>query len=396
MEERAGDDGVATDGGGRGRRPSRRERWGLRQALPIALGVGAGLVLADVAVATVFRLRSILVLLLLSLFLSFAIEPAVQWLQQRGLRRGVGTGLVFLGAIGLATGFVVAVSGLVSDQVRAFADAAPRLLDDLADRADTLPDGLAEPVSSFLSEQSAGLPDRFADIAGSLAGQVVGVGSSIIGALFSTLTVALLTFYLVADGPRLRYQLSRRLEPSRQRRLLAVWELAIGKTGGYVYSRLVLAVVSALVHITAFTLLGLPYPAALGVFVGLLSSLVPVIGTYLAGVLPVVVALSDPGVSVLAILAVIVVYQQVENYLVQPKITEHTLSLHPAVAFLSVLVGAALLGPVGALLALPASAIVAAIFSTYADEHEVLEHELTTTPAARVDVAARDRRRATT
>lgn len=374
----AGDDPVdaveAVDqGASRPGRRRRRERLQLGRALPVALGVGAGILLAEATLAMVFRLRSILTLLLLSLFLSFAIEPAVQWLHTRGVRRGLGTGIVYVVSLGLTVGFVAAVSGLVADQVVALSGSVPNLLDDLASRAQDLPEGLREPVMNVLEGQSTALPDRLSSAAGQVANRAVGLGSTLVGGIFSLLTVALVTFYLVADGPRLRRTLLRRLEPSRQRELVDLWELAIAKTGGYVYSRLVLAVASAAVHVTAFTFFDLPYAAALGIWVGLVSSIVPVVGTYIAGAVPLVVSLAEPDASTLGVLGTIVVYQQVENYLVQPRITAHTLELNPAVALVSVIAGAALLGAVGALLALPVAAIVAALFATYADEHEVLE-----------------------
>jgi predicted PurR-regulated permease PerM len=231
-------------------------------------------------------------------------------------------------------------------------------------------------------------------LAGTIGRQALGLGTTLIGTVVSGLAVLLVTFYLVADGPRLRWQLSRRLEPARQKEFLRVWELAIAKTGGYVYSRVLLAVVSAAVHVVAFQFAGLPYAIALGVWVGIVSSVIPVVGLYIAGVLPVVVALANPeSASVLVVLVVITVYQQIENYLIQPRITAYSLSLHPAVAFLSVLVGAALLGPVGALLALPAAAIVAALITSYAEEHDVMEHGLTNTPASRVETRTSRRRR---
>ncbi len=361
-------------------RERRRDRWRLRQAVPIALGVAAGFVLAEASLGILFRLRNVLVLLLVSLFLSFAIEPGVQWLENRGVRRGLGTALVYLGFLALGAGFVLAVSGLVTEQVTALADAAPRLVDDLAAQADRLPDDVEVPVRRWLEEQSATLGDRLSSMAGDVGRTALGVGSTIVGGLFAALTVAFITFYIVADGPRLRSQLLRRLEPARQRELLHLWELAILKTGGYVYSRVVLAVVSSVVHIVAFTVLDLPYAAALGVWMGIVSSLIPVVGTYIAGAVPVVVAIAEPGVSVLWILVVITVYQQLENYLVQPRISQHALSLHPAVAFIAVLVGAALLGAVGALLALPAAAIVASLVTIHANEHEVMDHGLTNGP----------------
>ena len=198
----------------------------------------------------------------------------------------------------------------------------------------------------------------------------------------------LVTFYLVADGPRLRRTLSGRLDPGRQRELLQVWELAIAKTGGYVYSRVLTAAVSGVVHVIAFTMLGLPYAVALGVWVGVVSSLVPVVGTYIAGALPLVIALATDPTAALWVGGVLVTYQQVENYLVAPRITEAALALHPALAFLSVLAGGALLGAAGALLALPVTAIVAALVSAYGERHEVLEHGLTSQapPRRRDDV----------
>ncbi len=368
----------------RRRRRRRSDRFDGPRALTLALGVAGGLVLAQLVTATAARLRDLLILLLLSLFLSFAMEPAVQWLHNRGVRRGVGTGIVFVVAALLGAGLVVSMYGLVVDQVTNLVDAGPDLLEGLADRTDELPESLQQPVMDFLDAQSEELPSRISGVAALIGRQALGLGTTVIGTIVSGLAVLLITFYLVADGPRLRWQLSRRLDPDRQAELLEIWELAIAKTGGYVYSRVLLAVVSAVVHVVAFQFADLPYATALGVWVGVVSSVVPVVGLYIAGVLPVVVALANPEqASILVVLIVITAYQQVENYLVQPRVTAHSLSLHPAVAFLAVLVGAALLGPVGALLALPAAAIVAALVTTYAEEHTVVDHGLTTVPAAR-------------
>ncbi len=374
----------------RPRRRRRSDRFDTQRAMTIAIGVGGGLVLAQLVTATAARLRGLLILVLLSLFLSFAMEPAVQWLHQRGMRRGLGTGLVFVGAAALGVGLVASMYGLVIDQVTNLVEAGPALLDNLAERTTELPEALQDPVADFLATQSEELPSRMSGVASVLGRSAVGVGTTLIGTVASGLAVLLVTFYLVADGPRLRWQLSRRLEPARQREFLQVWELAIAKTGGYVYSRLLLAIVSAVVHVVAFQFAGLPYATALGVWVGVVSSVVPVVGLYIAGILPVVVALANPDrASIVVVLLVITIYQQVENYLVQPRVTAHSLSLHPAVAFLAVLVGAALLGPVGALLALPVAAIIAALVTAYAEEHAVLEHGLTTTQDSRVSVRTR-------
>lgn len=364
------------------------------RALTLALGVSGGLVLAQLVTATAARLRGLLVLVLLSLFLSFAMEPAVQWLHRRGMRRGVGTALVFLVAALLGGGLAASMYGLVVGQVTNLVESGPELLEGLAARADELPEQLREPVTTWLADQADELPSRVNDVAAVVGRQALGFGTTVVGTIVSGLAVLLLTFYMVADGPRLRWQLSRRLDPERQRELLRIWELAIAKTGGYVYSRVLLAVVSAVVHIVAFQFAGLPYATALGAWVGVVSSVIPVIGLYIAGVLPVVVALANPeDASVLVVVLVITLYQQVENYLVQPRVTAHSMSLHPAVAFLAVLVGAALLGPVGALLALPAAAIVAALITAYAEEHDVAEHRLTRSAEGQTTSGSRRRGR---
>ncbi|MGZ4758077.1 MAG: AI-2E family transporter, partial [Acidimicrobiales bacterium] len=157
------------------------------------------------------------------------------------------------------------------------------------------------------------------------------------------------TFYLVADGPRFRRTICSFLRPDRQREVLANWEIAIQKTGGYIYSRMLLGGLSAFFHYLAFVLIGVPYAIALAV---------------------------NP-VDALWVLGFALVYQQIENYLFAPRISARTMSLHPAVAFGAVIAGGGLFGPVGALLALPAAAVLQAIGSTYGSRHEVVESPMT-------------------
>ena len=121
----------------------------------------------------------------------------------------------------------------------------------------------------------------------------------------------------------------------------------------------------------------MPYTLALALWVGIISQFIPVIGTYIAGALAVLVAVLNDPVDGIIVLAFVIVYQQVENYYFAPRVTAQTLSLHPAVAFGAVIVGAALLGPVGALLALPATAVMSAFIAELGERHEVVESELT-------------------
>ena len=217
---------------------------------------------------------------------------------------------------------------------------------------------------------------------------------SVLGFLLRAFSVLLFTFYLVADGPRLRRAICSRLAPERQRRVLSAWELAITKTGSYLYSRALLAGLSAAFHYVVFTAIGVPAPVALALWVGIISQFIPVVGTYIAGALPVVLALVDPGstpLKALLVLAFIVIYQQIENYVFAPRITARTLDVHPAVAFGAALAGAALLGPVGAILALPGAAMLQAVSSEWGARHVVVDSPLTTVAPPK---AKRRRRRA--
>jgi len=335
------------------------------------------LVAAYFILAIVRALRGVLVMLLVALFLSFAAEPAVQFLARRGVRRGLATGVVFVVGLLVATGMVVAMVPLFVQQVTDLIDSVPRSINDLNEILDGLPFIPSVEVTPELEVELRGLALEFGErartVALGAAGNVVSLGATAFGALFQLLAVGLVTFYLVADGPRLRRTLARPLPPERQREMLAIWELAIAKTGGYIYSRLLLAFACGLAHLLLLLLLGVPFALPLALWVGVTSAFVPVVGTYLGGVLLVLVALVNNPINALWVVAFIVLYQQLENYALAPAIQSRTMDVHPAVAFVSVLIGGTLLGGVGALLALPATAIIQALLSTYVRRHSLID-----------------------
>ena len=324
---------------------------------------------------TFHRLSSLLILLLVSLFLALALEPAVNRMVQRGWKRGTATltllllllagVLVFVGAIGTVVGQQVA--DLLANSEKYVNDTVRIINDTFNTRIDpaSVNDRIADPngpVQQFIRSQSD---------------SVFKLSVTAIGYLFQGLSVMLFSFYMVADGPRLRRSICSRLVPSRQRKVLDAWELAITKTGGYLYSRVLLALVSAFFHWVALQAIGSPAPIAMALWVGLVSQFLPVIGTYLAGVLPALLTLVDSPTRAIAVVAFILVYQQVENYLIAPKVTQRTLELHPALAFGGALAGGAVLGAVGAILALPAVAMIQALVSAWGTRHEVIDDPLT-------------------
>ncbi|MET0666631.1 MAG: AI-2E family transporter [Acidimicrobiales bacterium] len=342
---------------------------------------GTGLAIV-VAWWLVVRLRGLLVMLLVALFLSFALEPAVNWMAERGWRRGAATLTVMFVLLIAGAIFIWAMGAVLVNQVTDFVDEAPRYIEDAEDWFNDTFDADVDFEDLIAEFQEGGSAQEFA---AKLGGNIVSAGATVVAVLFQMLTIALFTFYLVADGPRLRRAILSVLPPDRQVEVLRVWEIAIDKTGGYIYSRGILAFFSTLVHWIAFAVIGIPFPLPLAIWVGLISQFVPTIGTYIAGALPIVIALIDKPIDALWVLAVILVYQQIENYLLAPPIQAETMDIHPAVAFGGVIAGASILGPIGALLALPAAATLQAFVSTYVRRHEVIETPLTARPRARVD-----------
>lgn len=331
---------------------------------------------AYAALVVIQALRGILVMLGVALFLSFAMEPAVQFLARRGWRRGVATGAVFLGVVVVSFAAVAAMVPLIVDQATGLIRSIPQSLDELNQLLARLPIGLDLEASPELREEvnrvTEDVGQRFGEIALGAAGNVVDIGATAAGVLLRVLAVGFITFYMVADGPRMRQVLARPMSPDRQREMMAVWELAVAKTGGYVYSRLFIGLASAVVHTGFLFALGVPFALPLGLWMGGMTAFVPLVGVYLGGVLLLVVAAVNDPLDALWVLIFITIYQQIENYLLAPRVQAHTMELHPAVAFVSVLIGATLLGAVGAVLALPVTAITKALLSTYVRRHELI------------------------
>lgn len=339
--------------------------WGVLAVLWLALGV-------------IRQLDSLLTQLALALFFSFAMEPVVDRLGQRGVKRGLATALT-MGAVFLfLILFLTAMGSLISSQVQQLAVDLP---------------GYATSAELWIENQfdleldSADLVDqlqaggRLNDYLSRFADDLVNAGTTLLSVLFQLLTISLFAFYFTADGPRLRQSICSILPPARQIEVLRVWELAINKTGAFISSRVILAIVSAGFHWIVFALLGLPSALALALWVGIISQFIPVIGIYIAGIVPALIALGIDPTKALWVTIAMVIYQQVENYGLQPRITAQTLNMHPAVAFGGVLAGSAMFGATGAVLALPLVATVQSFISAYVARHTVVESYLV--PSAR-------------
>ena len=353
---------------------SKMPRWIWKAVIVFWLGF-----LATILVRYAYdRLFSLLILLLVSLFLALAIEPGVARLARRGWPRGRSTLVILLGVVAAVLIFVVAIGTLVGTQVADLLQNSERYVNRTVNFLN----------DTFGANIDAGaVNDSIQDPNGSVQefirnrqDDALQLSVTALGLLLQGFSVMLFTFYLVADGPRMRRAICSRLPAARQQRVLDTWDLAIDKTGGYLYSRALLAGASALVHWIAFQSIGTAAPVALAIWVGLISQFIPVIGTYVAGVLPILLTFIDSPIKALAVVLVIILYQQLENFLIAPRITARTMEIHPAVSFGSAIAGAALLGPVGAVLALPVAAMAMALTSASGERHELIDNPLVRVP----------------
>ncbi|OWA25460.1 AI-2E family transporter [Streptomyces sp. CS057] len=339
----------------------------LPRAMALALALYACFQLGSWAF---YQLIGLLTNVLIAFFLALAIEPAVGRMAGRGMRRGLATFLVFLGLMIFSLGFVVLLGSMLAGQIVDMVDEFPKYIDSVINWVNQT---FHTELSRVEVQDSLLHSDWLQKYVQNSATGVLDVSTTVLGGLFRLLTIFLFSFYFAADGPRLRRALCSVLPPARQTEVLRAWEIAVDKTGGYIYSRGLMALVSGAAHYVLLVILGVPYAPALAVWVGLVSQFIPTIGTYLAGALPMLIAFTVDPWYALWVLGFVVIYQQFENYVLQPKLTAKTVDIHPAVAFGSVIAGTALLGAVGALVAIPAVATLQAFLGAYVKRYDVTD-----------------------
>ncbi|MFB4278503.1 MULTISPECIES: AI-2E family transporter [unclassified Nonomuraea] len=306
---------------------------------------------------------SLVVIVVMAWFLSLAMEPAVGRLA-RHMRRGAAAVLVMIGIILLAAVFLFLFGNLFVEQAALLVRALPEVVTGAIDWINAR-FGTRYDISTVLSSINL-TPQQAATYAQDLVGGVLGVLGTITAAVFNGFALLLLTFYFSADGPRLRRWLAQFLPGRIQQVFLTVWDVSLVKTGGYVSARLILATINGTTSAIVFLLIGMPSWLALGVWTGVVAQFVPTIGTYIAIALPAVVGLVSPRPWIgLVALAWAVLYQQVENLTLEPRISGRSVNMHPGVAFAGVIMGAQLFGAVGALLAVPVLAMLLSLLDTF-------------------------------
>jgi len=347
--------------------------WGRQEPPWLRRGVVSVLALLAAYQATLWvlaNLRHFLGLLFLAWLFAVTIEPVVEALARRGVRRGAATGLVLVGLVVAAVGFIAVFGALLVDQLAELVGALPDVVGDVVRWVNRTFDTTVAPADIVDSLQLT--PARVQQLVQDLTPGLVGILSSLVGLLFEGLTLLLFTYYMSAQGPALRATVTSWFPPQHQRVISTVWAITVEKTGGYLVSRLVLAALSSGATGLFLWLLGVPYWLPLALWTGVVSQFIPTVGTYLAIALPALIALADQPVDALWVVVFGVLYQQVENYLVGPRIIARTVAVHPAVAFGAVIAGAGLFGATGALVAIPVVAAVQAVIETYGHRYELV------------------------
>jgi predicted PurR-regulated permease PerM len=337
--------------------------------------------------------RTLINYLILSALLALALEPAVMWLhEKRGWRRGSATGLLLVVLFAALALFVVGLAAVAARETAEIVEELPNYVDKLNDFTQDHFDTTV--ISANQRAAAADAATRIEDFLKEHQEEFLGGIASGLSGIFILFTVGLFTFYLTAQGPQVRRAILSRMRPERQRRALFALETAITKMGGYLYSRLLLALINGALMYVTLKVLGVPFALPLAMLSAVIAEFIPIVGTYIGGALPLIVALGETGTTAaIVVLIEIVVYQQVENYVLSPRISAKTIELNPGVAFGAAMAGGAVGGFAGAFFALPVAATVQTFISAYSTSYEVEESALTKVDRRPPQPPKRERRR---
>ncbi len=310
-----------------------------------ALGVACAVALAWTFVAA----GQVLVLLGLAFFIAVGLEPVVLWMYRRGIPRWAAVSIVVLVMIGVLGGFLAQAVPLVTEEAAKLSNEIPQYLHSLDRKSSSFSqlDAKFHIVHGLQGILRGG---------GSLE-SVVGLGKAILGFVTSFVLVTVVAIYFLVDLPRVRRSLYLLAPRSRRPRMVLLTDEMLDRVGGYVLGNLLLSLISAVLTTVWALALGIPYAVLQGLLVGLLD-LIPIIGSTIGGIIVSLVALTVSVPVALATAGFYVLYRFLEDYLLMPRIMRRTVAVPGLVTVVATVLGAALLGIVGALVAIPIAAAV--------------------------------------
>jgi len=315
----------------------------------IGMAATAGVAVTIALAELIIHARSVLVLIGLALFLAAGLDPAVTWLTRRGLRRWQAVLVTLAVLLGAIAGFLAAAIPPLAAQTTALIHELPSYLTTLRDH------------NSQIGKLDAQyhIEDRIKTLlqtkGGSLIGGVLGAGEVVLSTFSSILVAAVLAIYFLADMPRIKL-LAYRLAPhSRRARVILIGDEIFAKVGGFVLGNFVTSAIAGIGTYIWLVIFGVPYPVLLSLLVAFLD-LIPVIGSTIGGAIVTLVALTVSLPVAIATLGFYIAYRLAEDYFVVPRVMGKTVQVPGAVSVIAVLIGGALMGIIGALVAIPAAA----------------------------------------
>ncbi len=315
---------------------------------------------------------------IISIFIALAMEPLVIKLVRHGWRRGVASGFTLTGLLAIIGLLLGLFGNLFAQQAVSMALGLPDLYNQFAgfvlhSTGFRMPNIEQLGMEILKHVQTSWVVD--------FAGQALNTTWGVLTFLLDLLTILMVTYYISAAGPKMRRSMCRWMNPQSQRRFLFIWSVVQEQISSFLFSRIILAAINAAGIAIFLVIMGVPYWLPLSLFCGIVSQFVPTVGTYLGGALPILFAWGSKGFgAALATLIFITIYQQIENMVISPKISEKTMDLNPAVAFLSVLILGAVFGALGAFLALPVTASLQAIFKVCTKQYHLVSSPLMDDP----------------
>lgn len=320
-----------------------------RSPFYIGMSATAGVAVMIGLAGMVITVWDVLVLIGLALFLAIGLEPAVSFLARHKFPRWSAVLIVLLASLGVVGGFLAAAIPPLARQTTQLVTQAPTIFSQLRSHS-----SLLGQLTNRLHLQQR-LQQTLSGDASGLANGLLGAGQVVFSAVTSGLILVVLTMYFVADLPRIRATIYRLVPHSRRPRAILLGDEIFAKVGGYVLGNLLISLISGTLTFAFLRIMGVPYALLLSIFVAILD-LIPVIGSTIAGVVVCLVALSVSLPACLATAGFFLTYRLAEDYLLVPRIIGRVLKVPALVTVVAVLLGGALLGIVGALVAIPAAA----------------------------------------
>ena len=335
----------------------------------------AAVIAVAILINVVAIARQVLTWILISLFLALALNPAVEFLQRHGVRhRGLASGLTYLVLLSVIAALGATVVPVVVDQVNAFVNALPGYVQDVTEGRGRL--GFLEERYDVTERVRAAVEDGGAARLLGFSGAALAVTKGVLTAIVAIVTITFMTFFMLLEGPAWVERAYSLFSPQSQQRWRNVGHGIYRTIGGYVTGNLTISLIAGVVSSIVLALAGVKYAIALGLVVALLD-LIPLAGATLAAIIVTSVAFLDSVEKGLIVLVFFIVYQQLENHVLQPLVYGRTVRLSPLAVLIAVLIGAELAGVLGALGAIPVAGTIQILLADWLEHRGSAQAEST-------------------